>query len=339
VAFDLPPEVRPGRRAPYPAGRAVAVVLLGLFLAALLDADSLVAAVSSERYGTARTVELALVRPFRAVSDALRLNLPHHWLAEIGGTNQSNPAPPPSTDEQESTAIRALLGAPSAPPHAERRAQPRTLRVPTAASPVRVWLAGDSLMGDISDAFVNDVTGDPLIQASVDVQIGTGLARPDVFDWPGVIGAEVQQHQPDVVVLTFGANDNQPMVANGQALSLLSPAWDAEYARRVSEVMSEVTSAGGMLVWILVPPIQRAGLWHVDQVINGIVRQQAALHPGVQVVDPGPVVAPGGRYTEFLGGHSGIQVRDTDGVHLTEAGANLVVPLVLAAIRTGWALP
>src|SRR5580698_9752123 len=74
------------------AGRAIAVVLLALLLAALLDADSLVASVSSERFGTARTVELSLVRPFRTVSDALRLNLPHRWLAEIGGTNQPNPA-------------------------------------------------------------------------------------------------------------------------------------------------------------------------------------------------------------------------------------------------------
>src|SRR6516162_3283003 len=75
----------------YPAGRAIAVVLLALFFGALLDADSLVASVSSERFGTARNVELALVRPFRTVSDALGLNLPHRWLADIAGTNQHNP--------------------------------------------------------------------------------------------------------------------------------------------------------------------------------------------------------------------------------------------------------
>src|SRR5580700_8820447 len=92
---------RPPRRQlrTYPAGRAIAVVLLALLLAALLDADSLVASVSSERFGTARSIELALVRPFRAVSDALGLNLPHRWLADIGGTNKTNPGPfrPPAT--------------------------------------------------------------------------------------------------------------------------------------------------------------------------------------------------------------------------------------------------
>src|SRR5215471_16973455 len=77
----------------YPAGRAIAVVLLALFFGALLDADSLVAAVSSERFGTARSIELALVRPFKTVSDAVGLNLPHRWLADIGGTNQHHLRP------------------------------------------------------------------------------------------------------------------------------------------------------------------------------------------------------------------------------------------------------
>src|ERR1700752_1767386 len=89
-----PPAHRPTRRRS-PAGRAIAVVLLALVFGAILDADSLVASVSSERFGTARSIELALVRPFRTVSDALGLNLPHRWLADIAGTNQRNPGAPP----------------------------------------------------------------------------------------------------------------------------------------------------------------------------------------------------------------------------------------------------
>src|SRR5579862_2016095 len=96
----LAPEDRPRlpirrvlRRRRYPAGRAIAVVLLTLLFSALLDADSLVASVSSERFGKARSIELGLVRPFKSVSDALGLNLPHRWLADIAGTNQHDPRP------------------------------------------------------------------------------------------------------------------------------------------------------------------------------------------------------------------------------------------------------
>jgi hypothetical protein len=34
-----------------------------------------------------------------------------------------------------------------------------------------------------------------------------------------------------------------------------------------------------------------------------------------------------------------IQIRDTDGVHLTPAGAGRVLPLVLAAIGRMWTIP
>jgi uncharacterized protein len=348
---------RPPRRQPgtYSAGRAIAVVLLALFLSALFDADSLVASVSSERFGPARSVELALVQPFRTVSDALGLNLPHRWLADIGGTNQSPPGPvalpPPASTGGEASSPAAVaapvdpnrfqrpparLGAPArTPTPVPAPAKPRT---PTAAAPLKIWLAGDSLMGALSDAFVAHVTGNPAIQASVDVQIGTGLARPDVYDWPVEIAKEVQQAQPQVVVVTFGANDDQDMRAGSEYFVRATPAWQAEYARRVALVMSEVAGSGRLLVWIEVPPVARPQLQQTDQIIDGILHAQAARHPGVVLVNPGPVLAPAGTFTEYLPGSSGqpVQVRDTDGVHVTPAGAARVLPLLLAAIRTRW---
>ena len=48
---------------------------------------------------------------------------------------------------------------------------------PTAEQPLKVWLAGDSLMGNISQSFIEATAGTPLISASQDFQIGTGLAR------------------------------------------------------------------------------------------------------------------------------------------------------------------
>ena len=105
--------------------------------------------------------------------------------------------------------------------------------------------------------------------------------------------------------------------------------------------MSQVTSSGALLIWIAVPPVARPQLQQNDQVVNTIVRQQAALHPGVIVLDPGPVVAPGGTFSAYLPGPSGqpVQVRDPDGIHLTPAGAARVLPLLLADIRTRWLVP
>ncbi|HEY3810843.1 MAG TPA: DUF459 domain-containing protein [Acidimicrobiales bacterium] len=342
----------------YPAGRAIAVVLLALFFSGLLDADSLVASVSSERFGSARSFELALVRPFKTVSDTLGLNLPHRWLADIGGTNQSNPppVPPPPADAggaASTAAISTLLDPvprdrPAPVPKTaiaaravHQPAPPPKPRTPTVAAPLKVWLAGDSMMGTIADAFLVHVAANPAVNASEDVQIGTGLARPDVYDWPGAIAREMQQAQPNVVVLTFGANDDQDMMAGSQYLVRATPAWQAEYARRVALIMNEVTASGRLLVWLEVPPVARPRLQQTDQIIDGILHTQAAAHPGVVIVNPGLVLAPSGTFTAYLSDGSGqpIEVRAPDGVHLTPAGAGRVLPLVLAAVRTQWILP
>jgi hypothetical protein len=337
------------------------VVLLALFFGALLDADSLVAAVSSERFGTARSIELALVRPFKTVSDAVGLNLPHRWLAGIGGTNQHHLSPvvlpqpgsesaagPPPTVRWELPLVgpgplfphRPVAPATAAPhpPAAAPRPVPVRVVTPTAAAPVKVWLAGDSMIGELADAFMAHVAANRAVTVSENMQIGTGLARPDVFDWPGTIAREVQTAQPNVVVLTFGANDDQDMMAGSRYLVRATPAWQAEYARRVSVVMSTVTGSGRMLVWMEMPPVARPRLQQTDQIINGILRTEAKAHPGVVLVDPGPVLAPSGTFTSYLPGSSGqqVQVRTSDGVHLTPAGAGRVLPLLLAAIQTHW---
>jgi lysophospholipase L1-like esterase len=352
---DRPP---PAPRRAYPAGRAIAIVLLALLFAALLDADSLVASVSSERFGRARSIELALVKPFRWVSDSLGLNLPHRWLADVAGTNQPNLGTVPSdtslntgADVSSATTGTTPLLTPTPwirVPRSKRTvptkvvSAPRTPRLPTAAAPVTVWLAGDSMIGELANAFIGHVTGNAAVRAFEDMQIGTGLARPDVYNWPAAVAKELQQKQPpDVVVLTFGANDDQDMMAGSHYLVRATPAWQAEYAHRVALVMNEVAGSGRLLVWVEVPPVARPRLQQTDQIIDRILRQQAATHHGVLLVDPGRVVAPGGHFTQYLPAPGGqqVQVRDPDGVHVTPAGADRVLPLLLAAIRTQWVLP
>jgi hypothetical protein len=196
------------------------------------------------------------------------------------------------------------------------------------------------MMGDVADAFLAYVAGNRVVAASEDIQIGTGLARPDVYDWPAAIATNMAKAQPDVVVAMFGGNDDQDMMAGSHYLVRGTPDWQAEYGRRVGLIMSEVAGTGRLLVWLEMPPVARTRLEQTGLIINAILAAQAKAHPGVILVDPTPAVAPGGTFTTYLPGSSGqsVQVRASDGVHLAPAGAARVLPLVLAAIRTRWQL-
>jgi hypothetical protein len=340
-----------GRRL-HSAPRVILTVLVTLVVCALLDANSLVDTVSQERYGTSRSVELSLVRPFRTVSRWTGLDLPLRWLNDVRTSGHTAvtvapevAVPPPVTTLAPPAPVTVApqrLRASTTLPVTTTIPPPPPRRVPTAADPLKVWLAGDSLMGDIAQSFEETYAGDPLIASSVNYQVGTGLARPDVYNWPAEVAQEVASAKPDVVIMIFGANDDQDMMVNGKRVVLGSPAWAEEYARRVNQIADEVVSPTRTLIWLEVPPTVRPQINTTDVVIDHALAVTAAAHPGMEVVNLAPplTTATGG-YTEYLPGSGGQpeQVRDADGVHITVSGANRVVPLIFGAIRHEWALP
>jgi len=345
------------------APRVILTVLVTLVVCALLDANSLVDTVSQERYGTSRNVELALVRPFRTVSRWTGLDLPLRWLNDIRTSGQTSvsvppevavpppvttvPLPPISVVPPTGTLpVRTLPVKTTAPvstlPPITTIPAPPPKRIPTAADPLKVWLAGDSLMGDVAQSFEETYAGDPLMSSSVNYQVGTGLARPDVYDWPSEVAKELATSKPDVVIMIFGANDDQDMMVGGKRVVLGTAAWAQEYARRINQIATEVVTPSRTLIWLEVPPTVRPQINNTDAVIDQALAATAAAHPGMEVVNLAPPLTTArGGYTEYLPGSNGApeQVRDSDGVHITVSGANRVVPLIFGAIRHDWQLP
>jgi hypothetical protein len=202
-------------------------------------------------------------------------------------------------------------------------------------------MAGDSLMGSISESLSNLVRHDPRFQVSIDFRIGTGLARPDVFDWAERIKQEVRIANPDVVVLSFGTNDDQDMATGGHRVDLGSAEWQAAYTSRVNQILSIVATGTRQVVWLGIPAVRRARLNQTKDIMNQAIRTAAVAHPGVSYLDTGPVLdTPSGGYTTYLNDSAGkpVAVRASDGIHLTIPGANRLTPLILAPILQFWGL-
>jgi uncharacterized protein len=202
-------------------------------------------------------------------------------------------------------------------------------------------MAGDSLMGTVSESLVQLTRSNPAVKVTTDVQIGTGLARPDIYNWPSAVSAQLSAAKPDVVVLMFGANDDQDMQAAGHRVVIGTDPWRAEYARRVSALMALVATGQRQVIWLGIPAVKRARLNQTKDAINSVLRTMAPQYPGVTFVDPNPVFdGPGGSYTTYINNAGGqpVKVRESDGIHFTLAGANRLTPLILAPIVKTWGL-
>lgn len=309
-----PQEPVPRRRAP--AGQALAVVLVALLVGAVLNAERLDYTARTQPFGWQRTWAMRVTGPLAGVSRATGLNLLRKQVSEAAGNE--DPPPPDNTDqvrtadELASTATTTTTTAP--------------IRVPTAADPTRVLVAGDSLMGWIGPALTQDVEDLP-VTITEDWSVGTGLARPDVQNWPAQLEEVVAADDPEVVIVGFGGNDAQDMSTDSGRVTVGTAEWAEEYQRRVVQILDAVEGPGRTVYWIGLPVTTREAIEAVAPDMAAAIQAEIDIRPWAHYVDSRAALSPDGTYTTYLPDGSGgeVKVREDDGVHPNLAGAGRIV--------------
>ncbi len=106
---------------------------------------------------------------------------------------------------------------------------------PKTTPAYKITVAGDSISVGLGAALRGPV-GDTAVVKVIGVE-GTGLARPDTFDWPKRLTELARDFPPQVLVLSLGSNDAQDLLdGNGKVVAAAADkaAWDAEYSRRLA---------------------------------------------------------------------------------------------------------
>ncbi len=213
------------------------------------------------------------------------------------------------------------------------------LRAVTPESPLRVWVIGDSLAGPLGEG-LRVIVPEP-VRITIDHVGGTGLARPDLFDWPDVIAERLPEVAPDAVVFHVGANDAQGMPIPGGWAEFGTPEWIEHYRSVVGSVMDQITDRTERLYWVGAPIMSGANTSAAMVVINRAFESEATLRERVVYVDAFAVFQDGaGEYAEELPGPDGVlvAVRQPDGVHYTGAGAVHLARHVWGTIAPEWGL-
>jgi hypothetical protein len=335
-----PPRLRPIEgtdRRPLAARRVVIVAVLAIALGALLNAKGLRKTAQIQSAGWQRDLAIALTQPLVDVSHAVYLDRPRQWLKEALGRGSDDAIVKSITLPKPSGAGPGAPGRPGRP-------QPKPVFSP--AKPLRVWIAGDSLVvvpgQSLLDLLARNRVTKPV--AEVDGRIATGLTRPDVFDWFEHVRSEMRALHPKAVVVSFGANDDHNYMTGlpaGASIGALgSPSWNREYARRVGGLMDEVIQRGGYVFWIGAPVARSPNQTHDFMIIDRIVEREAAKRRRAYFIDTASLLSPGGRYEDFLTNPQGelIQVRAPDGIHFAPAGGDRVASSVFQAFRQAFDL-
>jgi hypothetical protein len=320
--------------------RGFLILFFALGLAALLDAEGLRKQAQIQPQGTQRRAALALTRPLVSVSRTLHLTTPRHSLQVAIGREH---------EDDIDSEVHLTLPPPAGPlpqPTHRRRHTPTARPKPvfTRSRPLRVWVAGDSLAQVPGDALARAAPGS-IDVLPVESRLSTGLARPDLYNWYTRFNQVIAAVKPHVAVLSFGADDAHDFMAGvpgGRSVGTFgSPAWIAEYRRRVEGVTRELNAAGITTLWLGLPIPDGPGFRRSFPVVNRILESVARKHaPHSQFVDTWHLLdSAHGRYTAYLrvGGKLTL-MRLPDGVHYTDAAGDLVAADVLARLRASYTL-
>ncbi len=345
------------RTAPHPggmpAGRALQIMVGALLTAMVFNSAAMVRAGEGMEPGLTRTLVLAVGRPVHTVAHALWLDRPRRVLGWVfhsnppaGGSSPLLSAPGPggpTTPGPASSPAATPTGKPTAEPTGRRApAVAAPTRTPSAANPLRLLVAGDSMTEFLGPALLKATSAGGRVAGRTVTRYGTGLARPDFFDWAREAGRLMSAPAPEAVVVMLGGNDGQSIrLSNGKILGDGSAPWAAEYQRRAAIVMRKLTAGGARRVYWISMPVPRSPRLVRDYAqLNGAVSRAAAALPAVRYVDVATRLSSGGQYAAYLPDDNGrtVQARARDGIHLSRDGARIAAGIVARALDADWHL-
>ena len=319
---DLPGRHAGPRGRRLSAGAVLLAMLLGFFLAGLFDVHNIKKDVEARPYGALRTLQLALLAPMSGLSGLVRA-------------------------DDLSTAVANALGRGEGTHHTlsqvAKTKKPLWPRKITAARPLRLYVAGDSMDQVFGSSLVNLSEATGLVKAKNDYKVSSGLSRPDFFDWPQRLVDQIVDFRPDAAAVLFGANDGQDVLSpdGGKVLKVGTKAWQQVYAQRVGAAMDILTKGGRRVYWVGNPIMRDFGYRGRIAMMDHIYEAEARKHPGVTFVSTWKLFSDaGGSYSDYLKDANGdsILMRAPDGIHLTRAGGDRMAALVLGVIEKDWGM-
>jgi uncharacterized protein len=198
----------------------------------------------------------------------------------------------------------------------------------------RFLLIGDSTMSDLSPVINYDLRKLYHIKnVRLDYKVSTGLNRIDFYDWYAKTTDSIITYQPDVLIIIFGANDDQDILDDqGISHAKFTEEWQKIYRQRVEKYAKLISdSAVKKIYWIGQPISNRKTYNQFYPIVNEIYRDVLKNYPKIQFLETWDIFAINGQFAPILPNKLGKKapVRLKDGVHFSEHGSRILGDFIL----------
>ncbi|MDP2710405.1 MAG: DUF459 domain-containing protein [Solirubrobacteraceae bacterium] len=321
---------------------AVVCVFVAVFLLLALEGASIRSSGEKMEAGVERSVVLAVGTPAGWLADRLPIASAADRVTALLSPDDELEGPGGFAAAPVAGAGATASGAGASAPITTDAFDPADLGVEPEQLPAlkTLLVTGDSLVQPLDVQLARRLADDG-VRTIREARLGTGISKTDLVDWGLLSTRQVSQQEPDAVVMFIGANEGFDFPApGGGSIECCGADWAAIYATRARAMMETYRRDGAARVYWLTLPMPRDAIrQEVARTVNAAIDVAAQpFRSQVRVLDMAELFTPGERYRAAMavGGRQTL-VRESDGIHLNEAGAGLALDAVLDRLRADFA--
>ena len=333
--------------------RMTATVAAATVIGLIIEAGGLSIWAQRLEVGVLRDIASPITQVWEQAVSALHLDAPRRW-ALIAKTSLADVMmPEPITEQVMDTALTATENNMTTVAAQVKTNTTKTSKqsgrktksevaLPVAVNfssneKIQIALVGDSMMAvGLAPVLRRALAKEENVTVIRAYRSGTGLGRPDVFNWmeeyPKMRGVQ----KPHIIICAIGANDAQGFQIDRTVYAFGTPQWNAVYAERVRNFLNLLGQYGARIIWLGMPVMREPSFSKRMMAVSALTKSVVTEYPQVTWLDPNPFINDAGTsFTQFRFNQKGqmIRLRGDDGIHLSDDGAAYLVPSILSWIQ------
>jgi hypothetical protein len=198
-----------------------------------------------------------------------------------------------------------------------------------------VLVFGDSMADGLWGGMTRALSRDNSLKLLRRGKNGTGLARPDVYDWPAALPAMLEQEPPAVAVVSFGLNDRQDSFFEGRRqFYYKTDAWRQTYVERIEAILKPLAEKKIKTYWVGLPIMRDPKVSKDAEYLNAIFAEVVPKHGATFFPLWDLSVDENHEYTSHGRGSDGRlrPFRNDDGMHFTMGGYDILARELLKTL-------
>lgn len=333
--------------------RMTATVAAATVIGLIIEAGGLSIWAQRLEVGVLREIASSITQGWEQTVSFVHLDAPRRWALEAKASLGNVMMPEPITEQGVDTALTATENNTTTvaaqiktiTTKTSKRSGRKTkgeVALPVAVNfsgneKIQIALVGDSMMAvGLAPVLRRALAKEDNVNVIRAYRSGTGLGRPDVFNWMEEYPKMRGVHKPHIIICAIGANDAQGFQIDRTVYAFGTPQWNAVYAERVRNFLNLLGQDGARIIWLGMPVMREPSFSKRMMAVSALTKSVVTEYPQVTWLDPNLFLNDAGNgFTQFRFNQKGqmIRLRGDDGIHLSDDGAAFLVPSILSWIQ------